>query len=130
MNLNNLQLQAIRDRLHNLDLNKDSDKKRFFNLAQFYITDAERRRHSAYDDHTGEILVPGKKPQGKVTIGVGFNMSADKARDEWEEVFKGNVDFDEAFVGRLRLTHDQIDMLFRKTFQDRIKEVKRVYIVI
>ena len=61
MNLNNSQLRAIRDRLHNLDLNKDSDNKRFLALAQFYITDAEKRTHNAYDDHTGPVAncLPG-----------------------------------------------------------------------
>ena len=82
MNLSSLQLSRLRDCLHNLDLNQDEDKAFFLGLAQFYVTDAEGFYQRAYDDETRDFVTPKYKPKGKVTIGIGFNMSRGGARKE------------------------------------------------
>lgn len=70
----------------------------------------------AYDDKTGKPVPSGESPQGKVTVGVGFNMDKPAARSEWAGAFGGNgPSFDEIRAGKKALSTEQVYRLFDHT---------------
>lgn len=74
--------EKIRNQVHNLVLPRDIE---IYNqhLEEFLII-FEGMKPKAYDDKQSKK--DGKK-KGKITVGIGFNMDAPGAKDEWEEVF-------------------------------------------
>lgn len=71
------------------------------------IENFEGRRLLAYDDKTS-LPVTQAPVQGKVTVGVGFNLERAGARRTIERL---GVNFDDLFSGRVQLTNDQVNQL-------------------
>jgi len=121
MDYSHATLADIRDRLHNLDPNNPEHIKMYETIRYDYFVAGEGKRAWAYDDATSKPVIPGKKPIGNVTVGIGFNMSESNRR-EWNIIFKDNpVDFDAVYEGRKKLTFEQIDELFEKSRASRTK---------
>lgn len=81
-----------------------------------FIQAEEGVRLLAYDDKTGRPVPPGEAPQGKVTVGAGFNMDKPAARQEWLGAFgKNGPDFDAVRAGQANLTHEEVYKLFDHT---------------
>jgi GH24 family phage-related lysozyme (muramidase) len=82
-----------------------------------FLQAEEGVRTWAYDDRTGRPVPPGAAPQGKVTVGVGFNMDkGPAARQEWAAAFgPDGPSFDDVRAGRKALTTEQVYKLFDYT---------------
>jgi GH24 family phage-related lysozyme (muramidase) len=75
-----------------------------------HFSNLEGVREYAYDDHTG-ARVKGTV-SGNTTVGIGFNMDREGARDTWSQVFGDSVSFDDVHSGKLALTRPQVQALF------------------
>lgn len=106
----------IRDEIHNLDLNNPEHMKIYEARLYEFIKTNEGKHKKVYTDS-----------KNKRTIGIGFNMDRDEARDEWDNVFHGTVSFDDAREGRIKLTDEQIDALFPCCLETRRKELRIIY---
>ena len=106
---------------------EDTYKQRRFD----FISELEGTRTRAYDDSTGRPVNPAERPNGNVTVGVGFNMDAEGNRDQFKQTLGlTDKDFDEVYNGRRRLSADQVRRLFDATsveaesiVADRFKDV-------
>lgn len=82
----------------------------------------EGRRHTAYDDATGETLTPGKTAIGNPTIGVGTNLNDAQAAIE-----ALGLDYEAVKSGAVSLTDAQIDQLLAGTLQTAVSEAHRLF---
>jgi hypothetical protein len=114
--------------VHNLDLNDPKDKALYDSYRAAFITHLEGTHAWAYDDKNNARIRPdGPKPKGNVTVGVGFNMDANKARDAWNDLFGDSVSFDDVKAGRTKLNPEQIEKLLDYSLTAREKELKDAY---
>jgi hypothetical protein len=127
---------GMRDDVHNLDLTLDEHIKIYNKYKLQYIALFEDVRLKAYDDGVSDkskykymdaIRAAGRKPVGKVTVGVGFNMDAPGARKEWQKVFGNKVSFDDVYNCRIEITEDQSLALFNSSVQIREKLLEDAY---
>lgn len=79
----------------------------------------ERRGEASYRTARREIFVGSDGIQNRVngnsgsrTVGIGFDMEAEGARETWEEVFDGAVDFDAVMSGQEEITDQEARDLF------------------
>jgi hypothetical protein len=68
-------------------------------------------RQFAYDDKTGQQVLPGQPVKGYATVGIGFNMDAPASRATWSAALPF-VDFDAVRSGKTALNDAQIQKLF------------------
>ena len=142
MNLNDADVAAFRDCIHNLDLDHPEQRRIYENNRTYFMSVVEGVRYSAYDD-----LLPGNRtlripPLGDITVGIGFNMTRRKgggelgARKEWDEAFEGYVskvkdrpkpDFDAVKSGKYRLDIDEVHRLLNVSFAEREKPLQIIY---
>lgn len=106
--------RRARDKLHNLDLNRDEHQRIYEKILFEFIEANEGSRNIAYDDTAGLR-----------TVGVGFNMDHAGAKEEWRNVFRGSVSFQEVYTKRRHLTEEEIRMLFGNTIQKRSMELSK-----
>jgi hypothetical protein len=119
-----------RDRIHNLDLNFSKHQKIYRNIAKEFII-----RNEIHYTASGLPIFNAKIRKGDLdnakepnfTIGIGFNMNRSEAKDEWTQVFAGELDFEKAKQGKYSLTDDQIIRLFEYGLEIRLKELKKIY---
>ncbi|WPY00277.1 hypothetical protein Trichorick_00149 [Candidatus Trichorickettsia mobilis] len=111
--------QLIRDLTHNLDMESPSGKAQYDKLLKQMLVMLEGKKKRVYPDNSSKKLP---------TIGIGFNMKADGAREEWNKAFSNDPNkpsFDAAINGKIELTDQQIDTLSDysiKTRKGRIQE--------
>ena len=67
-----------------------------------------------------------KKPNGKKTVGIGFNMEQPGARKIWQNVLPC-VPFDDVLSGKRGLEEAEIQKLFQHTLNEKIKTAKRLF---
>ncbi len=84
----------------------------------------EGKRNWVYDDATGERLRPGDICKGNRTVGVGFNLERDGAREKIEQL---GLDYDTIYNGERPLTDEQIRVLFRD-YVNRAVDDSRMYL--
>lgn len=83
-----------------------------------FISGEEAIRKLAYDDATGRPVTAGPA-KGKVTVGIGFNMDAPGARDDWKKALGlGDKEFDETRAGKRVLSTLEIRKLFDYTVRE------------
>lgn len=63
--------------------------------------------------------------KGLKTVGVGFNMEQDNARQIFDRILPG-VGYDDVFSGKKSLTRDQALELFGETLKDKVETTKRL----
>ncbi len=119
--------EMVRDLLHNLDPENPEHMQIYYNTQYYYIVQKEGRRQWAYDDETGKDVNIDNPAKGKVTVGIGFNMDADGARDFWNEVFGNIADFDSVYLGLKKLTWNDVDELLQRSINERSIEVADQY---
>ena len=142
MSLSDAESAALRDRIHNLDLDHPDQRRIYENNRTYFMSVVEGVRYQAYDD-----LLPGNRtlkipPLGDITVGIGFNMTRKKgggehgAREEWDEAFEGYVskvkdrpkpDFDAVKSGKYRLDIDEVHRLLNVSFAKREGEISDQY---
>ena len=110
--LNDVSMQAMSqkgyDAMEGEFTNPDTNSKgRLFE----FIRESEGERLDAYKDH-----------KGNVTVGVGFNMDADGARERFEQALP-TVDFDAVYNGDTDLLPSQSRVLFDTTIGEYEKVV-------
>ena len=66
-----------------------------------------------------------KCPAGYVTVSVGFNMERAGAQQVWDELIGTEVDFDEAFAGKVELNELQALKLFEHDWKNCESAVRR-----
>jgi hypothetical protein len=71
-------------------------------------------RQFAYDDKTGQQVLPGQPTKGYTTVGIGYNMDAQGAKDRFQAVLPG-VDYDAVHNGKMSLNDAQTQRLFDAT---------------
>jgi hypothetical protein len=103
-----------RDILHNLDPTIEEDMAIYKDTRFTYMSEREGMRKKVYLD-----------TQGHPTIGIGFNMNAEGARETWKKVFHKKIDFDEAKVGKVELTKEQVMKLFNESIKERENYLKK-----
>ena len=67
-----------------------------------------------------------KKPDGKKTVGIGFDMKQPDARKIWQKVLPC-VPFDDVLSGKRCLEEAEIQKLFQHTLKEKIKIAKRLF---
>lgn len=82
-----------------------------------FLSSEEGVRNFAYDDKTGQQIVPGQSAKGNVTVGVGFNMDDPSAKQRFAAALPG-VDFDAVHNGQQQLTDPQVQRLFDANIRD------------
>jgi hypothetical protein len=128
MNLSAKDVGIIRDRIHNLDLQNPEDFVIYVRYRRLFLIEGEGMRRYAYDDATGKPIKPGVPIQGKVTVGIGFNMSRkEEAEKEWLEAFRGAVDFEAVKSGQRALTEKEVGRLLEVSLGIREVELKNAY---
>lgn len=114
--------------IHNLDIGTEEGGKIYYDYLKYEISMFEGIRNRAYDDATGKsISFLNGELKGNVTIGIGFNMDSKTARQEWNRVFKGKINFDDARNGKVELNDVQIDKLYNISRELRCMELKKIY---
>jgi len=118
-----------RDRLHNLDLNNKDQQKFYKQQLQGFLVGNEARSKHAYDDGDPKrrSIKEGRKVEGNITIGIGFNMERDEAEEEWNKAFRGTISFDDAKDGKINLTDEQIQTLFDSGVEMRVELLRKIY---
>ena len=127
MNLTKSGIQKIRDQLHNLDLRDPDSFNLYRQYRQKFVTAGEGSVACVYDDANSTEQPSADKLQGNRTVGVGFNMDRPEARDEWDDCFRGKVDFDQVRGGQRRLTIAQINQLLEYCLDRRANELQDFY---
>lgn len=124
----------IRDLVHNLDLSDRNHAEKFSNYIKDIIVAHEGKVNEAYDDARGskyglirKLFESEKKPKGQITIGVGFNMEADGAINEWDKVFGGKISFHDALNGQIKLSDKQVQELFNYSYESRYEKLTKTY---
>ena len=133
---------VMRDITHNLNLNIAASDAVYKQALKQYFVKLEGSSDKAYDDRRSgkdkwmsNIIRNGKEPKGKVTIGIGFNMNIeskddpknkDNSRVIWAAALP-EVSFDDAKEGKIELTEEQIDRLFDKTIEVRLRKLRGIY---
>jgi GH24 family phage-related lysozyme (muramidase) len=90
--------------------------KRYADRRYSFLAEAEAARDRAYDDKTGKT-VAGQPKLGNITVGIGFNMDREGARDSFAKYLPG-VSFDEVYKGKRALTQIEMRRLFDFTSQE------------
>ena len=131
----------MRDRIHNLDPEVYDDMVYYKIIRSEFVTNNEGSEKYAYNDaelndkngkkkrYDGSPITNG----GKITVGVGFNMSDPGARKEWNKIFENydkKPDFDQVYNGQKELTNAQVDHLLRSSLDKREKELEKIYVLI
>lgn len=122
----NLNAGLLRDILHNLDPENESHMKIYGQMRYYFIRGHEGESTFAYDDENQALVTDPSKVAGKITIGVGFNMDAQGAREIWS-IALPEVDFDSARSGQKELSNDQIKRLFDISTSIRETELSNHY---
>ena len=78
----------------------------------------EGKRKKVYNDK--------RKPGGKKTVGIGFNMEQSDARKIWKKALP-NVPFDDVLSGKRGLKDAEIKKLFQHTMEMKTKTAKRLF---
>jgi hypothetical protein len=127
---------TMRDTSHNLDLTNSAHLELYNKHKLEYIALFEGKSSRAYDDEAESseykyayqiFAIPGKEPNGKITVGYGFNMDAQGARNEWRKVFEDKVSFDDVRNGKAELTDEQMKKLLLHSVDIREKELQGLY---
>ena len=108
-------IQAAREAKEALAKNPE----RYAEVRREYFSKMEACENGCYPDH-----------EGNATVGIGFNMDAPSAREQWKQAFanaKDKPDFDKVKSKKQRLTKDQITALFNVAVESRVEELKRSY---
>lgn len=117
MEINPKEAAKIRDELHNLDIHSFDDREEYYEKLYYIIASGEGFSSKIYRDSKGIL-----------TIGHGFNMDRGNAsRNEWNQIFKGLISFDEAKNGDSMITKEQARMLKRYGVENREKELAKIY---
>jgi GH24 family phage-related lysozyme (muramidase) len=88
-----------------------------------FISQNEGSRLLAYDDKTGDPVTAGPV-QGKVTVGVGFNMDKPGARKTIESM---GLNFDDVYSGRTQITQDHVDQLLAREITSAQQSVRNMF---
>lgn len=119
-----------RDRIHNLDMSLEAHREKYNQIAEEFIMQNEivytNDGKPLFNEQVRRGEYDNAKPP-RFTIGIGFNMDRIEARQEWNEVFNGEINFDKTKMRKTRLTNDQIMKLFRYIRQTRLSEIKKIY---
>jgi GH24 family phage-related lysozyme (muramidase) len=93
-----------------------------------FLSREEGIRTRAYDDATGLPVAEGEKVMGNVTVGIGFNMDREDARDVFKAATGLNdEDFDAVYKGKQRLSQEHIRKLFDYTALEAEKIVENKF---
>ncbi len=82
----------------------------------------EGKRNWVYDDATGRSLKPGEKARGNRTIGVGFNLERNDARERLEKL---GLDYNAIIRGEKPLEDNYIDILFKEDIEAAVSDARR-----
>lgn len=91
-----------------------------------WLSREEGTRQFAYDDKTGQQILPGQSPQGYATVGVGFNMDDSTSRARFGAALPG-VPFDAVHNGQMPLNDAQIQKLFDFNVGETEAQVARTF---
>jgi GH24 family phage-related lysozyme (muramidase) len=96
-----------------MDTMETPDSDTYARRRYDFISQEEGVRRFAYDDKTGKTVTPDASAQGKVTVGVGFNMDAPDARKNMTVALGfGTKEFDDVRSGKRALTDAEVRRLF------------------
>ena len=128
MKLSAQDLVDLRNRLHNLDLTQEQHQKIYQANRILYVENLEETRYEAYDDRTGKPLRELYQPsdKSKITVGMGFNMSAPGARAEFQRALP-HVPFDQVYDGKRRLTQAEVRALTDVSLNSRVHTLRKIY---
>ena len=132
--------ERTRDITHNLDLRDQESQKIFDEYSRRLFIALEGYYTSAYDDGrridpindsnlVKNILAAGEKIKGNITVGIGFNMDVVLkwgGQEEWEKALQG-VSFDDVYNGTIDLNITEVEELFVKSKNVRLKKLKKDY---
>jgi hypothetical protein len=117
MQIDEKEAATLRDELHNLNISKFDDREAYYKNLYYIIASGEGFSSKVYRDS-----------KGLLTIGYGFNMDrGDASRNEWNNIFKGSISFDEATSGNIKITEEQGYMLKRYGVEKREDELAKIY---
>ena len=68
-----------------------------------------------------------KDTNGLATIGVGHNLMATDSKKAIQEVFKGEISHDDLFSGRVSLTNEQVEALFKHDIERHLPVAYRLF---
>ena len=111
----------IRDLAHNLDMESLFGKAQYDKLLKQMFVMLEGKKKRVYPDNSLKKLP---------TIGIGFNMKAPGAREEWNKAFSNDPNkpsFDAAINGEIELTEQQIDTLYEYSINARRGRLQHAY---
>ena len=117
MKIGGIEGAKLRNELHNLDINDVNDREVYYDKLYYIIASGEGFSGKVYQDS-----------RGKLTIGYGFNMDRGLAsKNEWDQIFKGAISFDDAKNGNITITKEQARMLKRYGVEAREQELCNIY---
>jgi GH24 family phage-related lysozyme (muramidase) len=89
-----------------------------------WIEQWEGYRDTAYDDKTGKTITDLSKVEGKPTIGIGFNLEKEGAKDAIEGL---GYNYDDVKAGKAQLQDQHIRTLFNNDIDEAIKGTKNIF---
>jgi hypothetical protein len=120
----------IRDVLHNLDYAIPANQILYDQILYHHLIESEGYYNFAYDDKRTEgqnSIAQIGKVKGKVTVGIGFNMDAESAEEDWEYSFGDLKDFGKVRTGAKNITNIQIDKLYETVLLRKRREFEKLY---
>jgi hypothetical protein len=123
--------EALRDKIHNLDLTISSNQQTYNDILK-YILMLNELYWIHNHNNTAQPIINCKKyldnnHSPNVTVGIGFNMDRKFAREEWNDAFNNSVSFDEVYSGEKKLTELQAVHLLNYSISIRGKEIVKFY---
>ncbi len=120
----------IRDVLHNLDYTVPANQILYDQILKYHLIESEGYYNFAYDDKRKvghNAISQVGKVKGKVTIGIGFNMDAESAKNDWKKCFGNLNDFEKVRSGAKNLTNIQVDKLYEIVLLRKRAELEDIY---
>ena len=107
----------LRNELHNLNMTNSFDHEVYYDKLLYIIASGEGFKPQIYRD-----------TKGILTIGYGFNMDRGSAsKNEWDNIFKGALSFEDAKNGEIEITKVQARALKKFGVWLREKELAKIY---
>lgn len=116
--------------LHKLNPKYKLDVEIYDELRYSFISQNEGISSSAYDDATGKPINQENKNyviKGNITIGIGFNMQNQQAKNIWNKAFGEKIDFQSAKKGAVKLNKEEINTLFNYVIKRNQQEIRNYY---
>ncbi len=117
MEIGEQEAARLRNELHNLDIRDFFDREFYYDKLLYIIASGEGFKPQVYRD-----------TKGILTIGYGFNMDrGSTSQNEWNNIFKGTLSFEDAKNGEIEITQVQARALKKFGVGLREKELAKIY---